>query len=73
MEASSHPGGTKFFLPLQHPTGHTPSAWRRNCMQCLLGTPSSSAVQLQETPRPPSAGSKMDRTFMGSIALEACG
>jgi hypothetical protein len=58
---------------LQHPTGLTRSAWRRNCMQCLLGTPSSSAVQLQATPRPPSAGSRTGRPSMGRIASEALG
>lgn len=42
-------------------------------MQCLLEIPSSSAAQQQATLCPLSAGSRMDKTSMESIALEAFG
>lgn len=42
-------------------------------MQCLLEIPSSSAAQRQATLCPLSAGLRMDKTSVGSIALEVFG
>lgn len=55
----------------QVPTGPTPNAWRRSCMQFLRGTPSSFVVQPWAAPCQASAGSKMDGSSGESIALAA--